>query len=119
MQTHDEFVEAIYNNPSYRSELVCINKLRATLELALQELATSKFSEPAGPAKPLRRMLRYDDLIGKPITQLADSPEINRCRRGITVLYSALIKGIMHTYAMSTQQANKVLFDVLTRYAKE
>ncbi|SOD82477.1 hypothetical protein [Spirosoma fluviale] len=112
MQTHDELVEAVFNNPSYRSEVLCIIKLRATLESALEEL-----SEPAKPEKPIRRMLRYDDLIGKsPIIQFADSPEINRCRHGITLLYSALAKGIMHTHSLSTQQANKVLLDVVTRY---
>ena len=119
MKTHDELVEAIYNNPSYRSEILCIINLRAKLESAMKDFYASTSPEPSRLGGVVVRMIRYEDLIGRPILPAADSPEIHRCRSGITLLYSALLKGLMHAHELSTQQANKALLDVLTLHMND
>lgn len=110
MKTHEELVDEIYNNVSFRSEFVSYAKLWSTLKKEEQK-------DPAPPNIDLAAFVSYHDMTPSYKSE-PDSPLIAKCKRGIAVLFSSLFRAISTVYQLSAEETRRLIFDVADRYSK-
>ncbi|NEU69744.1 hypothetical protein [Spirosoma agri] len=124
MKTHEELVDEVYRNASFRSEFICYVKLSNALKTEIEVWTQARYQEPAPWTKRAPTFLRYDDLIGNltydkvgNLSVFADSPQIAKFKQNICFLYSSLARGLAVRYELDRNQVVNVIRDVAIRHA--
>jgi len=110
MKTHEELVDEVYNNVSFRSEFVSYVKLWSTLKREEQKIPPKSRSNADA-------FIAYRDLPShyKPEP---DSPLVAKYKRGITVLFSSLFRALSTVYSLSAEETRRLIADVAARYSQ-
>jgi hypothetical protein len=102
-KTHQELVEKVYHHPSFRSEFVCIAKLRHRRE--------KPSSTQWNPNQP--NFISYEEILTK-YTSLASKEE-----QGESILLDSLNRALARAYNLEHGQARKLALEVAELYLKE
>ena len=114
MRTHQELIEEVYNNTSFRSEFMSYAKLRLTLKIEQQ----SRPKAPAAPNPKGIRFISYNDLLTKPKVE-SDSPLVAKSKWGITFLYSSLSRALCTAYQLDAEETRRLIFAVADRHEQK
>ena len=111
MRTHQELIEEVYNDTSFRNEFVSYAKLQFTLqtEQQLRPKATAT-TNPDGV-----NFISYNDLLTKPKIE-PDSALVAKCKRGISFLYSSLVRAPYRAYQLDGEETRQLIFAVAARH---
>ena len=113
MKTHEQIVEEVYKNTSFRGEFMSYVRLQNTLKTEAEtRAAISSAPNPAGI-----NFISYHDLTTTPRTHL-DSPLIAKYKRGICFLYSSLFRALSAAYGGNAEEVRRLIFGVADRYSK-
>jgi hypothetical protein len=109
----DVMVEDLYSSTSFRSEFVSLAKVWHKDSLLKEEL----YREPAPVAEPQTYVdfLSYDELI----TTLIPGTTISKETKAIDILLNSLRKAASMRYKLDSDQANRIVLDVLRRHLRE
>ena len=113
MRTHQELIEEVYNNTSFRSEFRSYAKLCSTLQNEQQ----LRPKAPAAPNPEGVNFILYNDLLITPKVE-ADSALVAKCKRGITFLYSSLSRALSRAYQLDGEETRRLIFAVSDRHAQ-
>ena len=105
-------MEEVYNDVSFRGEFTSYVKLRN----ALQAEESNGTPVPQSPSRHATRFVHYYDMMGTSIKGEPDPPHIAKCKRGMTLLYSSLFKGLSVRYGLASEEVRNLLIDVLNKY---
>jgi hypothetical protein len=106
---HQELIDEIYTNPSYRCEFVSLAKLWYKRRTGSQ--AESSEPEPAPKAQTHVEFLTYDEIITEPVAVYNN--------RVLWVLQNSVNKGLAKQYGLNSDQANRLVMAVIDRYMQE
>ena len=123
MKTHEELVDEVYHNFSFRSEFVCYVKLSSALKAEIEVWTQARLQEPAPWSKRRPHFLRYGDLIsnltydqGGNLSVYSDSPQIAKFKQNICFLYSSMARGLAVKYGLDHKEVVRLIQDVATLY---
>ena len=111
MRTHQELIEEVYNNTSFRNEFISYAKLRSTLQTEQQ----LRPKAPVAPNPDGVNFISYNDLLTKPKIE-ADSILVVKCKRGIAFLYSSLSRALSKTYQLDAEEIRRLIFAVAAKH---
>ena len=107
---HQEALEQVYANSSFRSEFACIAKLwheRRTLQQA-------KRQEPAPEPDNHFTFLSYDEMLTESIKTFTDKQ-----MQGVRLLSHSLEKALSLQYGFDADEVRRVIDDVVERHLRE
>jgi hypothetical protein len=107
---HQEAVEAVYANPSYRSEFASIAKLWHER----YESRKPKSQEPVPERQTHFTYMSYEEMISESINVFNDKQTF-----GIDVLRHSLEKALAKQYLVNKEEANRVIWEVIERHLRE
>ena len=113
MKTHEELVEDVYNNVSFRSEFISYARLWSSLRTE-QQLSPKA---PSAPNPDGVNFIAYHDLLTNPKVE-PDSPQVVKCKRGIAFLYSSLSRALTVAHKLNAEETRRLIFAVADRYAQ-
>lgn len=96
MKTNAELVSIVYNNSSFRGEFKSFIKLRATIRRANEN--------------------KGDNYSPDELTY--QSEVIQKYRRGMTFIYSALFRALSSAYKLNDEETRLLILDVSDRYSQ-
>lgn len=109
---YQQRAEKSYAHPSFRSEFVSLAKL--WYEDMISSRAKYKEPEPAPKPQTHFDFVDYNEIVTESIEWNDD-----KLTRAITLLRDSLTKAISVRYAIDTEQARKLVFDVVERHLRE
>lgn len=109
MKTHEEMIEEVYNDTSYRSEF----KSYVTLTKAIKsDIAARVLTTPPWSKEKLVRVT-YEQLV----MGFYDMPvEFAKRLRNAQILYFSLEKALLIKYALDHKRAKHLVLDIVSRY---
>ena len=113
MKTHEELVEEVYNNLSFRSEFISYAKLWSSLKTEQQ----TRLKLPSSPNPGGVKFMAYRDLLTKPKVE-PDSPFVMKCKRGIAFLYSSLFRALSAAHKLNAEDTRRLIVGVSDRYSQ-
>ena len=114
MKTHEELIEEVYANPSFRSEFRCYANLQATLKAEIDAWAQARIQQPAPWSGKKYVGIGYEDLSGQ--TGFLPS-QITKRIQDVKILYFSLEKALSIRFNIDHKQAGTLVRDVANRYA--
>lgn len=111
MKTHEEMVDEVYSDTSYRSEFKSYARLIKTIQerLAAEVLVTGR---PPWSRKKFKG-LTYEEILASPSAIPLDLVEP---MRHAEILYCSLAKALSIKYILEYSQAKRLVLDVVGRY---
>ncbi|MFD2934448.1 hypothetical protein [Spirosoma flavum] len=111
MKTHEQLVEEVYNNTSFRAEFMSYVKLWKTLKTEQQ----IRPKAPSAPNQSGAKFISYHDMITGATKVDPDSPLVSKCKRGIALLYSSLFRGLSVVHKVDAEEARRLIVGVAER----
>lgn len=111
MKTHEEMVDEIYNDTSYRGEFKSYIRLTKTIR---ERLAVKVSTTPPWSREKFEG-LTYDEITAIP-SPSAIPPDLVEPKRHAEILYCSLQKALAIKYALDYSQALRLVLDVVGRY---
>ena len=114
MKTFDEIVEEVYNDTGLRGEFVACAKLMDVLDLDHQGPEGIEFPLYKGP----KRFVGYYEIREASILpwRQVGSSKVQKSRRGLDLLFSALCRCLGLKYKLSKQEELTLVLNVTARY---
>ncbi|MBC8152108.1 MAG: hypothetical protein H7Z72_04285 [Bacteroidetes bacterium] len=114
MKTFDGIVEEVYNDTGFRGEFMVFAKLVNAINMADQQVMGVGLPSYTGTS----RFVGYYEIREASVLQWPqlDSPEVQKRKRGLALLFSALCRCLSLKYKLSEQDARTLVMDVADRY---
>jgi len=109
MKTHEEIIEEVYNDTSYRSEFTCYVNLTKAIksDIAAQVLTTLPWSKE-----------KFDGVTYEQLVVGAYDIPVKLAKRlhNANILYCSLEKALSIKYALDHKRAKHLVLDIASRY---
>ncbi len=110
LTTHRELAEKIYNNPSFRGEFISLAKLWNDRNIDSE----AYIQNPSPERQTHFHFITYDEMMTYHLSTLNE-----KRTRSITALRNALENGLSITYALDSDQVQRLTSEVMERHLQE